>query len=96
MARSYVKPCVIYASTQYCVSIDPRLGSTDLHLVLLDIALFPPTWDKSQGHDAGDMHLGTKDLAVQTKLLYRGLQVLKTFLVVGASTSHPDLNYELC
>jgi hypothetical protein len=61
-----------------------------LSLELLRLALLPLAGDKSQRHDTRDVHLRAKDLGVKAELLCSGLHVLKTLLVVGTGTSHPD------
>lgn len=50
---------------------------------------------ESEGNDAGDVHLGPKDVHVEMQLLADGLDVLEAFLVVGASSSDPDLGLVL-
>jgi hypothetical protein len=62
---------------------------------LLEVALLPLAGDESQGNDTGDVHLRTKDLGVETEFLGSGLHVLETLLVVGTSTSDPDLDVVL-
>lgn len=52
-------------------------------------------WHKSKGNDARDVHLGTEDLHVKTKLNADGLDVLETLLVVGTGTTDPDLDVVL-
>lgn len=41
------------------------------------------------------MHLGTKDLHVQTELDADGLDVFETLLVVGTGATDPDLDLVL-
>ena len=65
-----------------------------LALELLD-ALVVLAGDKRKRDDTGDVHLGTKDVHVELELLTDGLDVLETFLVVGASTADPDLDVVL-
>lgn len=62
---------------------------------LLELALLPLAGDESKGDDTRDVHLGTEDLALETELLYGGLDVLETLLVVGTSTADPDLDVVL-
>ena len=62
---------------------------------LLSLAFLPFAWDEGQGHDTGNVHLGAEDSGVETQLLRSSLHVLQTLLVVGASTSYPDLDIVL-
>lgn len=41
------------------------------------------------------MHIGAVHVHVETKLLTDSLNVLEAFLVVGACTTHPDLDVVL-
>jgi len=52
-------------------------------------------WDKSKRHNSGDVHLRTEDVHVELKLVTGSLDVFETFLVVGASTTDPDLDLVL-
>ena len=51
--------------------------------------------DEGKGHDTGDVHLGAVDVHVETELLADALDVLETLLVVGTSTTDPDLDVVL-
>lgn len=51
--------------------------------------------DEGKGDDTGDVHLGAEDVHVELELLADGLDVLETFLVVGAGTADPDLDVVL-
>ena len=52
-------------------------------------------WDQSQWHDTRNVHLWAIDMHIQAKLNTDILDVLETFLVVGTSTSDPDLDLVL-
>lgn len=86
--------CIYYYQALHLHHTSTLIQHIYLYLVLLSVALFPLSRDESERHDTGDVHLGTEDLAVQTKLLYCALHVLETFLVVGAGTSNPDLDWK--
>ena len=51
--------------------------------------------DEGKRDDTGNVHLGTEDVHVELELLTDSLDVLETFLVVGASTTDPDLDVVL-
>lgn len=53
------------------------------------------TGHESQGHNTGDVHLRAKDVHVEAQLASDGLDVLETFLVVGAGAANPDLHLVL-
>lgn len=65
-----------------------------LTLKLLD-ALVVLAGDKSEGDDAGNVHLGAEDVHVEAELDADSLDVLETLLVVGTSAADPDLNLVL-
>ena len=46
--------------------------------------------DKGKRYDAANVHLGTKDMGIETELLSGRPHVLETLLVVRASTADPD------
>lgn len=69
-----------------------RKGRIFLNTKLLHIGLLPT---QSQWHDTTDMHLRTVHLHVKVEFLTNGLDVLKTLLVVGTSTTNPDLHLVL-
>lgn len=51
--------------------------------------------DQSERHNARHVHLGAENVHVELELLTDGLDVPETFLVVGSSATHPDLNVVL-
>lgn len=51
--------------------------------------------DEGKRDDTGNVHLGTEDVHVELELLADCLDVLETFLVVGTSTTDPDLDVVL-
>lgn len=59
---------------------------------LLDVGLLA---EKGKGHNTTDVHLRAVDVHVEAKLLTNSLDVLKTLLVVGTSTTNPDLDLVL-
>jgi len=61
---------------------------------LLD-AVVHLAWDKSERYDSGNVHLRAEDVHVKLELLANSLDVLETFLVVGACTTNPDLGLVL-
>ena len=66
-----------------------------LGLELHRTALLPLARHQRQRHDTTDVHLGAKDLGIETELLCRSLEVLETLLVVGTGTTDPDLSVVL-
>ena len=50
---------------------------------------------KGEGHDAGDVHLGTENVHVEAELDADGLDVLEALLVVGTGAADPDLDVVL-
>lgn len=69
-----------------------RKGKKELRAKLLDVGGLSA---EGQGNDAGDVHLGTKDVHVEMQLLADGLDVLEPLLVVGTSSPDPDLGLVL-
>lgn len=51
--------------------------------------------DEGKGHDTRDVHLGAVDVHIEAELLSDALDVLETLLVVGTSTTDPDLDVVL-
>jgi len=60
----------------------------------LDIALVLAR-EQRQGHDTTDVHLRPVNMHIQLQLLADALDVSETFLVVGTSAAHPDLDLVL-
>ena len=46
-------------------------------------------------HDTANMHFRAIDVHVELQLFTRGFDIFKTFLVVGSSSTHPDLSLVL-
>jgi hypothetical protein len=65
-----------------------------LSLKLLD-AVVHLARNQGERHNARDVHLRAENVHVEAQLLPNCLDVLKTFLVVGASAADPDLDLVL-
>lgn len=93
LQRCFMKPqhlkCVVIL---YC-NIKTILFNP-LALELLD-ALVVLARDKSERDNAGDVHLGAKDVHVEAELDADVLDVLETLLVVGTGAADPDLDVVL-